>query len=296
MHDARQASIDNSSPFATPEPRNSFQRLESPIPERPLSYASSQIDELVQPDFPSRPLSAASRRSSPAMKPALPTAPKPDFRRSRSAQPSAKVSLPHKPASPTLSPKSVGHTPVYLMPASAAQPPSDPGRASSLPPTTNHLSPQKRADLIRKTRKLTQVLGQTPSPVSRTPDVVDDPLLERSFLPARKTHPRAAHSISVTPILTLPTGAESSIDQFLAASAAGKSATLSPMTFRHNNSGNDSDESVSPYESPAAQTPMSSSRKRGENASVRSPTIISATDSFMELSDGDGRGHGHGES
>ncbi len=34
------------------------------------------------------------------------------------------------------------------------------------PPTTNRLRPWERADLVRKSRKLTQLLGETPSPLS----------------------------------------------------------------------------------------------------------------------------------
>jgi hypothetical protein len=37
------------------------------------------------------------------------------------------------------------------------------------PPTTNNLRPQDRADLVRKSRKLTQLFGETPSPQSVTP-------------------------------------------------------------------------------------------------------------------------------
>jgi hypothetical protein len=37
------------------------------------------------------------------------------------------------------------------------------------PPTTNHLHPQERAELVRKSRKLTQLLGETPSPLAVTP-------------------------------------------------------------------------------------------------------------------------------
>ena len=36
------------------------------------------------------------------------------------------------------------------------------------PPTTNNLRPQERADLVRKSRKLTQLLGEIPSPQSVT--------------------------------------------------------------------------------------------------------------------------------
>lgn len=37
------------------------------------------------------------------------------------------------------------------------------------PPTTNYLHPQERADLVRKSRKLTQLFGETPSLLSVTP-------------------------------------------------------------------------------------------------------------------------------
>lgn len=292
ISDVHAPSIFSSSIDATSETRNSFQRLESPVPGRPLSFASSQIDELVRPDFPPRPLSATSGRSSPGRKPALPTTPKPDFRRSRSAQPSAKLPLPYKSASPALFPRSGGQTPTHTM---SPRLPSDPISASSLPPTTNHLSPQERADLIRKTRKLTQVLGQTPSPVSRVSEDADDFTTSNCLppvVPSRKAHPRAAHSVPVAPVLTIPSNVGLSNNQFLGTNAVEKKSTLSPMTFRHNSNGNDSDESLSPHESPAAQTPMSSAKRRSVNTTYRSPTIISASDSFMELSDGTGQGQG----
>ncbi|KAI9511732.1 hypothetical protein F5148DRAFT_974712, partial [Russula earlei] len=58
------------------------------------------------------------------------------------------------------------------------------------PPTTNYLHPQERADLVRKSRKLTQLLGETPSlsvtPL-RIPRRVSD---ELSSHQAGRHHPR----------------------------------------------------------------------------------------------------------
>ena len=45
----------------------------------------------------------------------------------------------------------------------------DVDRRRDRPPTTNNLRPQDRADLVRKSRKLTQLFGETPSPQSVTP-------------------------------------------------------------------------------------------------------------------------------
>ncbi|KAI0043527.1 hypothetical protein FA95DRAFT_374061 [Auriscalpium vulgare] len=78
-------------------------------------------------------------------KPPLPNTPKPKFRRSISAQPSP----------------------------SADQARADP--APRLPPTTNHLAPQTRADLVRRSRKLAKVFGETPSPLSVSPRQRDPP-------------------------------------------------------------------------------------------------------------------------
>ena len=44
-----------------------------------------------------------------------------------------------------------------------------PGLLLDRPPTTNYLNPQERADLVRKCRKLTQLLGETPSLLAVTP-------------------------------------------------------------------------------------------------------------------------------
>ena len=46
--------------------------------------------------------------------------------------------------------------------------PGDSGLLLDRPPTTNYLLPQERAELVRKTRKLTQLLGEAPSPLAVT--------------------------------------------------------------------------------------------------------------------------------
>ncbi|CAL1694276.1 unnamed protein product [Somion occarium] len=78
----------------------------------------------------------------PASKPPIPTSPKPSFRRSQSVQPSS-----HRPA------------PLEIPPNAART-------RKDLPPTTNILKPKERAELVRKTQKLTQVFGQTPGPMA----------------------------------------------------------------------------------------------------------------------------------
>ncbi|KAI0274920.1 hypothetical protein BC834DRAFT_965383 [Gloeopeniophorella convolvens] len=88
----------------------------------------------------------------PGRKPPLPTAPKPDFRRS-----SIESSRTH------IASQSAPVTAVDRAPRASS------GFVATLherPPTTNYLNAQERADLVRKSRKLTQLLGETPSPLS----------------------------------------------------------------------------------------------------------------------------------
>ncbi|THH10151.1 hypothetical protein EW145_g1513 [Phellinidium pouzarii] len=282
----RSCSIPDTLGHETGAPR----RLASPMPERLHSYDSPRMDIFDNSFLPRRPLSASSdvsRRSSPGLKPALPTAPKPDFRRPRSVQPTLNATMASKPPSPSSSPKFSGRIPYHLLTSLSR---SDPGHMDSLPPTTNHLSPQDRADLIRKTRKLTQVLGQTPSPLTGPEE--DYPISNNCLIPImapRKLHPRGALSVSDASIISGTL--RSPQDQHLSVVSVEQTDSLSPITFRSSNfvHENDSDDSASPFESPAAQTPMSS-RKRNGDVTTRSPTIIDASDSFMELSDTDAHG------
>ncbi|KAF7347449.1 hypothetical protein MVEN_01500900 [Mycena venus] len=81
-------------------------------------------------------------------KPPVPTTPKPDFSRR-----SVIAAAPRRP--------------------SPVGPPTLPVRAvppDSMPPTTNFLNPTERAQLIKKSRKLAQVFGQTPGAAEFVPD------------------------------------------------------------------------------------------------------------------------------
>lgn len=68
--------------------------------------------------------------------------------------------------------------------------------------------------------------------------------------------------------------------------------SLSPIRFRNTRVvDNDSDDATSPVDSPdMVNTPMSSSRRSNTDGNVRSPTIVTGRDSFMEMSDFDDRG------
>ncbi|KAK1233063.1 hypothetical protein PQX77_003790 [Marasmius sp. AFHP31] len=102
-------------------------------------------------------------------KPPIPTSPKPDFSTLRTQSRSRHASHPYSAlSSPSL---------------------------DSLGPTTNHLNSNQRSDLVRKSRKLAQVFGQTPTAGSLAAQ-------GRSFLDlpssslAKHRHHRAAHSVS----------------------------------------------------------------------------------------------------
>ncbi|KAJ7492189.1 hypothetical protein FB451DRAFT_1388613 [Mycena latifolia] len=98
-------------------------------------------------DVPPSPFRAASPSPSdlPRVKPPIPTTPKPDFSRAHARR-----------ASPAAGP-----------------PPALPVRAippDTMPPTTNFLNPSERAQLIKKSRKLAQVFGETPGAADFLPD------------------------------------------------------------------------------------------------------------------------------
>lgn len=225
-----------------------------------------------------------------AGKPALPTVPKPTFRRSRSVQPVSKTPRISQPPSPTASPKLASLIPYNLLTSlnNVGQ-----GSADALPPTTNHLNPQERAELVRKTRKLTQLFGRTPSPIIGGVDELTDSQIPNNCLipmmPTRKSHTRGALSTSdALQVAQIVRGIRERHASPLSPAGRVKSARdspLSPMTFRSSflaNDDSDSDGSLSPLESPAAQTPESSQRKSADR-SVTSPAIITAADSFMDL-------------
>ncbi|KAI0323090.1 hypothetical protein OF83DRAFT_1167107 [Amylostereum chailletii] len=95
-----------------------------------------------------------------ARKPPLPSSPKPHFKRPSSANPSS-TSLPR--SSPSSSSPQGPYLRAELQTSTKSRSASPVGH---IPPTTNYLSAQERADLVRKSRKLTQLLGQTPPPLA----------------------------------------------------------------------------------------------------------------------------------
>ncbi|KAJ4472480.1 hypothetical protein C8J55DRAFT_146189 [Lentinula edodes] len=113
-------------------------------------------------------------------KPPLPTTPKPDFSTLYSAGRSSRSlerRLPnqehgrrtHKFSNPNS--RSNSRTNSY-----------DDDINMQLPPTSNNLDPLSRADLVRKSRKLAQVFGQTPNGASLLPTMADTYPMRRSFL------------------------------------------------------------------------------------------------------------------
>ncbi|KAF7337630.1 hypothetical protein MSAN_02236300 [Mycena sanguinolenta] len=95
-----------------------------------------------------------SRDSEGKVKPPIPTTPKPDFSR-RSIVPGTVSSSPPAPRQGPRRPSpSARYTP------------------DTMPPTTNFLNPAERAQLVRKSRKLAQVFGQTPGAAAIVPDSI----------------------------------------------------------------------------------------------------------------------------
>ncbi|KAF9270819.1 hypothetical protein L218DRAFT_889652 [Marasmius fiardii PR-910] len=105
-------------------------------------------------------------------KPPIPTSPKPDFSSFR----------PHR------RPRNTSHS---------GSSPSSP--VLDLPPTTNHLNSMQRSELVRKSRKLAQVFGQTPAPgtlAKQGKSFLDLPSSPPGAGLTKHRHHRAAHSVS----------------------------------------------------------------------------------------------------
>ncbi|KAH9949367.1 hypothetical protein B0H21DRAFT_688447 [Amylocystis lapponica] len=183
MSPDRESFIDLASPTfspASPEfPHSDIPGAPPPAP-RPSIPPSSTLyhayDSNAKPHLP---------RLTTDAKPPLPTTPKPVFsRRSRSAQPPSSKSRHRDDAR-----KFEGFSP-------------DSEQNDVLPATTNHLHPRERADRVRKTRKLTQLFGQTPGTMERSPeeDVTSNGCLPMpsplNLTLTKRKHHRAAVSMS----------------------------------------------------------------------------------------------------
>ncbi|KIJ66357.1 hypothetical protein HYDPIDRAFT_26714 [Hydnomerulius pinastri MD-312] len=231
--------------FAPPSPSSVSGDYPSPVyPHSDSSSSSialstmmfappSPTAELISPTYP-RSVSPASSTHSLATlefappspgpelldKPTLPTAPKPSFERGRKRR-TDKRSIsasphPHPVAYHSLSP---------------------------LPPTTNQLDANERADLIRRNRKLTQVFGRTPG-AEGIPADSDEPRLFKRLPPpalaallgtAKQKNHRHAMSVSVavkTPGLkTEPPTPWQVVDNLWSPGGRRHSIPLTPTSF-----------------------------------------------------------------
>ena len=163
------------------------------------------------------------------------------------------------------------------------------------PPTTNYLNAQERSDLVRKNRKLTQVFGETPSPLSGSEELPDSPVVTNCLLPMipnKRAHSRGASSLSEAGHIYT----DSQLMPYTHDDGPKSASPLSPMTFRSSyllNEDGDEDESPSSYESPVAQTPRSPKMKAGvlsEDRPDQRMSVIEPADSFIDLTGADMRG------
>lgn len=175
-------------------------------------------------------------------KPPLPTTPKPKFGRSISAH-SSRRSSKSASSSPTGSPKLASLIPYSLLTTFTKD--EFPYR-DNLPPTTNELNAQERAELIRKNRKLTQVLGQLPSAAvaSVAPESPSSPgcFPPMPTLPSRKAHLRGASLVSDLGVLSTSLSIRdrtwrSTLSSRGSADSSKVNSPLSPMTFRDRDDG-----------------------------------------------------------
>lgn len=229
MHSDSESFMDLASPTFSPRSPEfstnaSFASLGEPAPY--------QRDSAV-PDTSRTSHHHATRPSLPAIttatavaKPPIPTTPKPSFnsKRSKSAQPP-----PNRSAAPG-NDSPVGQDVAY---------------PSTLPPTTNFLNPQERAERVRKARKITQLLGQPPpAPVhaATLSQLSYEANAPGGFLTAssnfmsnitgKKKHQRGAVSMSVTPV-EYDSSSRAAPDTIKYPSLASRrhSSPLSPQTF-----------------------------------------------------------------
>lgn len=263
---SRQGVEPRSHPFAQKYPSPGV-TLHSPIGMYPSSERSPFGISLREPLV--RPVTSDHTKTT-SSKPAIPTTPKPDFRRSRSVQPDVRSSLFYKPPSPPLGTSS-NLIPHHLVSSFSHQ---DRTRGTSVPPTTNYLNAQERADLIRKSRKLAQVFGQTPSPLTGLMDAGNAPVPKNSLLlpiiPPRKHHSRGASEQGIVTLTSDRSGAPS----------------LSPIRFEYD----DWERSPSPFDSPENIRTPTFSQRESSKPLVRSPSTLSTTESFIEMSEPDARG------
>jgi hypothetical protein len=162
-----------------------------------------------------------------------------------------------------------------------------------VPPTTNFLNADERADLVKKNRKLAQVFGTTPGAVAilqKHDGLQPDSAVFPSLLPrgtGKGRHPRSVGSVSG--VLKPPAPIKDSNPwpllegtQYMTASGRRHSAPLTPDNFRDNTAGGD------PH-SGHIKIGSQNGLARGDSPSNQ-PFNHDGTDSptsFMDLSDED---------
>ncbi|KAI0962312.1 hypothetical protein AcV7_001182 [Taiwanofungus camphoratus] len=190
MNTDRESFIDMTSPTSPPPHSPDFPQyaqMERPaysgapltLPASPVSYTSQDLNSFQYSVSSTKPTLSRLTTTTSSEKPPLPTTPKPNFRRSRSAQPPSERSR----SDPTKK----------LVEGSA---PDMERNIRHVPSTTNLLPPEERAERIRKTRKLTQVFGRPPGVATERYE--DDTINVNGCLPvpgalAQKTSKRKHH-------------------------------------------------------------------------------------------------------
>lgn len=218
----------------------------------------------------------------------------------------ASLSLPFRQSSRTPSRPHITR-PASAGPLSRTQPgsPTSPqNRRPSLvlPPTTNLLNTQERAELVRKTQKLTKVFGQTPDAEVLAPrarasaSAATNPVL--AHLRAQRGHARGAVSMSVSPEQAPmpPVKAEwppQEGTQYVTANGRRHSTPLSPSEFSFLEGTVSSPGSapqtptfeVTPTSEAASPSPWTASSSHHVRPPMTTPRASDATSSFMDFSD-----------
>ncbi|KAG7099846.1 hypothetical protein E1B28_001653 [Marasmius oreades] len=171
--------------------------------------------------------------------------------------------------------------------------PSSP--AFDLPPTTNHLNSVQRSELVRKSRKLAQVFGQTPAAgtlAKQGKSFLDLPSSPLDAGITKHRHHRAAHSVSSD--INIPEGITRTNEpsplwpppgtQYISGNGRRHSTPLSPDQFSFL-----SDAATDEYEDNRSSYSRRSSELSIEISSTHEGTMFDedAAASFMDLSDGE---------
>jgi len=263
--------------FSPSSPDSNFHDLSSEEDLRNLTTSPAGPRINLHESYPvpaSSYLTSSSRERSRTPKPPKPQTPKPTFNRSSPSLGMSKKSSPR------------------------ASPPLDNSKQTreTLPPTTNFLNASERADLVRKSRKLAQVFGQTPGAAALSQQESGRPgqLTVPSGQTGKNRHKRGAVSMSndiPTSVMhqTEPSWPPTEATLYLSANGRRHSSPLNPEEFSFLGDAMTTEEGMSSESridldvETGSQEGVLSSDRSGHHASDRnrpgSPT------SFIDLSD-----------